>query len=108
MQLGCIVRESMSINTKHIRSNAALVDNLIRKLHKRYKFPAQYDNLEVGTNAVNRLAVTKMSNTLSSWKTQVKGKIEKGQSWETISLKEPKIEEEEFNTFKVGLVSDEA
>src|SRR4051812_41919819 len=42
MQLSCIVRESMSINTKHIRSNAALVDNLIRKLHKRYKFPAQY------------------------------------------------------------------
>ena len=34
MQLGCIVRESMSINTKHIRSNPALVDNLIRKLHK--------------------------------------------------------------------------
>ena len=34
MQLGCIVRESMSINTKHIRSNPALVDNIITKLHK--------------------------------------------------------------------------
>src|SRR3954468_7844447 len=98
----------MSINTKHIRSNADLVDNLIRKIHKRYKFPTQYDNLGVGTNAVNRLAITKMSNALSSWKTRVKGKIEKGQSWETISPKEPMIDEEEFNTFKAGLVFDEA
>ena len=65
MQLGCIVRESMSINTKHIRSNPALVDNIITKLHKRYKFLAKYDNLDIG-NAVNRLAVTKMSNALSS------------------------------------------
>ena len=102
MQLGCIVRESMSINTKHIRSNAAMVDNLIRKLHKRYKFPAQYDNLDVG-NAVNRLAVTKMSNALSSWKFRVKTKIAKGQSWEAISVKEPMINEEDFNTFKAGL-----
>ena len=107
MQLGCIVRESMSINTKHIRSNPALVNNIIRKLHKRYKFPAQYDNLDVG-NAVNRLAVTKMSNALSSWKSRVKTKIGKGQSWETISLKEPMIDEEEFNTFKAGLASEEA
>ena len=48
-----------------------------------------------------------MSNALSSWKTRVKGKIDKGESWETISLKEPMIDEEEFNTFKAGLVSDE-
>ena len=41
MQLGCIVRESMSINTKDIRSkaNEALVQNLLQKLHQRYKFP---------------------------------------------------------------------
>ena len=45
---------------------------------------------------------------MSSWKTRVKGKIEKGQSWETISLKELMIDEEEFNTFKAGLASDEA
>ena len=36
MQLGCSVRESRSINMKHLRnpSNAALVDNIIRKLHR--------------------------------------------------------------------------
>ena len=34
MQLGCIVRESMSINTKHLISNSALVENIIKKLHK--------------------------------------------------------------------------
>lgn len=79
MQLGCIVRESMPINTKHIRSNSALVDNIIKKLHKRYKFPSPYDNLERG-NAVNKLAVMKISNALSSWKSRVKTKIAKGES----------------------------
>ena len=49
-----------------------------------------------------------MSNALSSWKSRVKGKIGEGQSWETISLKEPMIDEEEFNTFKAGLASEEA
>ena len=41
MQLGCIVRESISINTKDIRSkeNEALLQTLLRKLHLRYKFP---------------------------------------------------------------------
>ena len=107
MQLGCIVRENMSINTKHLRSNSALVENIIKKLHKRYKFPSPYDNLQRG-NAVNKLAVTKMSNALSSWKSRVKTKIGKGQSWETISLNEPMIDEEEFNNFKAGLASEEA
>jgi hypothetical protein len=35
-QLGCIVRESMSINTKHLRgaANELLVGNLLQKLHR--------------------------------------------------------------------------
>ena len=49
-----------------------------------------------------------MSNALSSWKSRVKAKIAKGESWETISRHEPMIEEEEFNTFKAGLASEEA
>src|SRR3954467_5984310 len=66
MQLGCIVRESMSINTKYIQSNQALVKNLLKKLQKRYTFPDKFRNLE-RKNSVNKLALTKMSNALSSW-----------------------------------------
>ena len=41
MQLGCILRESVSINTKDIRStaNKALRDVLLQKVHQRYTFP---------------------------------------------------------------------
>ena len=50
----------------------------------------------------------KMSNALSSWKSRVKAKIDKGESWENISRQEPMLDEEEFKTFKAGLASEEA
>ncbi|KAM0850333.1 hypothetical protein ACQ4PT_053176 [Festuca glaucescens] len=80
MQLGCIVRESVSINTKDIRSeaNAALAKTLIQKLHQRYTFPEPFNK------KVDSLALTKMSIALSSWRTRVKRKIEAGDSWEKI------------------------
>ena len=45
MQLGCILRESVSINTKDIRStaNKALRDVLLQKLHQRYTFPEPFN-----------------------------------------------------------------
>ena len=109
LQLGCIVRESMSINTKYIRhaDHAALVDNLLKKLHKRYRFPEQFRNLE-RKNPVNKLALTKMSNTLSSWKTRVKNSIDKGESWEVISKKNPMLDEEEFRIFKADIATADA
>ena len=63
MRLGCIVRESMSINAVKIRGegNEHLVELCLQKLHRRYKFPAPYNNLE-RSNPVNKLAITKMSN----------------------------------------------
>ena len=104
MQLGCIVRESMSINTKDIRSkaNEALVQTLLQKLHQRYKFP------EPLNKKVDSLAITKMSTALSSWKSRVKSKIESGESWEKISSKEPHLDKEDFDAFKSSLSSDEA
>ena len=76
MQLGCIVRESMSINTKDLRSkaNEALVENLLRKLHQQYTFPQPLNK------KVESLAIMKMSTALSSWKFRVKKKIQKGDS----------------------------
>ena len=67
MQLGCIVRESMSINTKDLRSkaNEALVENLLRKLHQRYTFPQPLNK------KVESLAIMNMSTALSSWKFRV-------------------------------------
>ncbi|KAK1643246.1 hypothetical protein QYE76_061051 [Lolium multiflorum] len=109
MQLGCIVRESMSINTVKIRGegNEHLIELCLQKLHRRYKFPAPYNNLE-RSNPVNKLAITKMSNALSSWKSRVKAKIDKGESFESIKKGEPMLDEAEFQIFKERLDSDDA
>ncbi|KAK1664272.1 hypothetical protein QYE76_052431 [Lolium multiflorum] len=156
MQLGCIVRDSMSINTKHLRSEANerfLVQPILLQLfhappshtvmplhtavrhlairvashdhagispypahlaetspasyashvHRWYTFPAKYNTMSK-SKKVNRLAITKMSNALSSWRSRVKNKIEKGESWEKISRGEPILDEAEFEIFK-GRVS---
>ena len=104
MQLECILRETVSINTKDLRSkaNEALVENLLKKVHQRYTFPEPFNK------KVDSLAITKMSTALSSWKTRVKRKIERGQSWAEISAKEKMLDEEEFETFKQSIKSDEA
>ncbi|KAK1611167.1 hypothetical protein QYE76_034840 [Lolium multiflorum] len=109
MQLGCIVRESMSINTVNLRGegNEHLVELCLRKLHRRYTFPAPYNNLE-RSNPVNKLAITKMSNALSSWKSRVKAKIDKGESFESIKKGEPMLDEAEFQIFKERLDSEDA
>ncbi|KAK1631515.1 hypothetical protein QYE76_005830 [Lolium multiflorum] len=109
MQLGCIVRESMSINTVNLRGegNENLVELCLRKLHRRYTFPAPYNNLE-RSNPVNKLAITKMSNALSSWKSRVKAKIDKGESFESIKKGEPMLDEAEFQIFKERLDSEDA
>jgi len=104
MQLGCILRESVSINTKDLRSkgNEPLVKNLLKKLHQRYTFPEPFNK------KVDSLAITKMSTALSSWKSRVKKKIDKGDNWEKISAKEPMLDQEEFESFKLSLNSEEA
>jgi hypothetical protein len=76
MQLGCIIRETVPLNTQDLRSeaNEALAATLIQKLHQRYIF------LELFNKKVDSLALTKMSTALSSWKTRLKDKIKKGKS----------------------------
>jgi hypothetical protein len=73
IQLECIVRESMSINQKNIRAkgNTRLRELLIGKLHNRYKFPEPFDNKKLKGNKVNKLALTRMSTALSSWKSRL-------------------------------------
>lgn len=104
MQLGCIVRETVPLNTQDLRSeaNAALAATLLQKLHQRYTFPQPFNK------KVDSLALTKMSTALSSWKTRLKDKIKKGKSWEQISRKDPSLSREDFEAFKSSLETDEA
>ena len=85
-----------------------MVENLLKKLHKQYRFPEQFRNLERNKNPVNKLALTKMSNALSSWKALVKNSSDKGESWEVISKKNPMLDEEEFKIFKADIATADA
>jgi hypothetical protein len=102
IQLGCIMRESMNINQKNIRAkgNTRLRELLIGKLHNLYKFPEPFDNKKLKGNKVNKLALTRMSTSLSSWKSHVKKRILKGKSWEEIKKAEMMLDEDEFIKFK--------
>src|SRR3954471_20098843 len=99
MQLGCIVRESISIHTKDIRSkeNVGLLQILVRKLHLRYKFP------EDSKKVAEHMAITKMSTALSTWRTRVKKKIDGGKSWEEIGKKELYVTKEDFDVLAESL-----
>jgi hypothetical protein len=102
LQLGCIVRESMSINQKNVRAkgNTRLRELLIEKLHNRYKFPEPFDNKKLKGNKAKKLALTRISTALSSWKSRVKKRILAGKSWEEIRKAEPMLDDDEFIKFK--------
>jgi hypothetical protein len=110
IQLGCIMRDTISINTENIRDRerGALRTLLLQKLHRRYKFPDAYDNTSFSGNKVNQHAITKMSTALSSWKSRVKKKIEAGKTYEQIHATEPSISKDDFNEFKAWCDSEEA
>ena len=74
---------------------------LITKLHKRYKFPAEFANTRLSGNKVNNAALTKMSTALSTWKSTVKAMIDKGDSYEKIKAKYPLISEDDYKEFKI-------
>ena len=104
MQLGCILRETVSINTYDLRSpqHEALRAQLLKKLHERYIFP------DDGNKKVDNFAITKMNTALTSWRGRVKAKIGENKTWEEISAKEPYIDREEFEVLKEALKSPEA
>ena len=83
LQLGCILRRTVSINTENLRhkDRGNLRNLLFTKLHERYKFPAEFENTSLKGNKVNNAALTKMSKALSTWKSNVKRMIEKGESY---------------------------
>jgi hypothetical protein len=108
MQIGCIVRETVTMNTRNLRdpANVHLVQILLQKLHERYQFPPEYENLNLKDNKVNQLALTKMSTALASWRTWVKKQIDKKESWEEIKKYEPLLEHDDYVLFKKELETD--
>jgi hypothetical protein len=110
IQISCIIWETVTINMRNLRDpdNANLVQLLLQKLHERYQFPTEYINKKLKDNAVNQLALTKMSTALSSWRTRVKKRIDKKESWEEIKKHEPQLEHDNYVLFKEGLDTDTA
>ena len=103
LQLGCIVRSTVSINTENLRhpDRGNLRNLLFTKLHERYKFPAKFENTRLSGNKVNSAALTRMSTALSTWRSTVKAMIEKGDSSEKIKAKYPLMSEDDYKEFKI-------
>jgi hypothetical protein len=55
---------------------------------------------------VNQLALMKMSMALASWRTRVKKRIDKKESWEEIKKHEPLLEHDDYVLFKEELETD--
>ena len=108
LQLGCTLRSTVSINTENLRhpDRGNLRNVLLTKLHERYKFPAEFENTRLSGNKVNSAALTKMSTTLSTWRSAVKRMIDKGDSYEKIKEKHPSISEDDYLEFKIKCKSD--
>ena len=103
LQLGCILRSTVSINTENLRhpDRGNLRNLLFTKLHERYKFPAEFENTRLSGNKVNSAALTRMSTALSTWRSAVKRMIDKGDSYEKIKAKYPLMSEDDYKEFKI-------
>jgi hypothetical protein len=66
----------------------------------------EVENLNLKDNKVNQLALTKMSTDLASWRTRVKKRIDKKESWEEIKKHEPLLEHDDYVLFKEELETD--
>jgi len=106
-QCGCILRTTVSINDKEIRKNVDICTRLLEKLHKRYNFPEDYNNLHLKTNLVNRKALGKFSRDLSSWKSRVRRLVDENKSYTEVHKKYPTITEADWETFKRDLGREE-
>ena len=103
-KIGCIVRDFGNVNAeKHMaKENVALATLLIEKLHTRYKFPEDYDNLELKTNPVNRLALSKFNKATQTWRTSLREMIKEGADFDKIHATWPNISEQDLADFKTA------
>jgi hypothetical protein len=74
---------------------------LLQKPHARYKFPDEYNNLEVSGNCVNNAAISKMSTALASWKVHVKKLILVGKTFEEAKKSNPTLMENDYEEMRL-------
>jgi hypothetical protein len=102
-QLRCILRSTIPLNTMNLRSedNAHYRTLLLQKVHARYKFPNEFNNLEVSGNCVNNAAISKMSTALVSWKVRVKKLILAGKTFEEAEKSNPTLTENDYKDMRL-------
>ena len=76
-QVGCILRETASINDNDLRKKPHLEHLLLTKLHKRFQFPGRDDRIEnprddAAMKDINNHAMGMFSNDLAAWKGRMK------------------------------------
>jgi hypothetical protein len=103
LQLGCILRSTVPLNTENLRSedNAHYHTLLLQKLHARYKFPDEYINLEVSGNCVNNAAISKMSTALASCNVHVKKLIIVGKTFEEAKKSNSTLMENDYEEMRL-------
>jgi hypothetical protein len=74
---------------------------LLQKLHARYKFLDEFNNLEVSGNCVNNAAISKMSTALDSWKVRVKKLILVGKTFEEANNSNPTLTENDYEEMRL-------
>ena len=99
--LGFILREVCSIHESDIRDFGKhnLRELLIRRVHARFKFPDEYDNLSYPKNQVNNHAIHKFSKNLSSWKSAARKEVH--EDYSMMKKKWPTISEDDWNIFEM-------
>ena len=98
--LGGILCHGGSITESSIRdSGKQNLRELIRRVHARFKFPDEYDNLSYPKNHVNNHAIHNFSKNLSSCKSAARKEVHKDYS--VIKDKWPTISEDDWNIFKI-------
>ena len=111
-QVGCILRETASINDYDLRSIPNMEHLLLTKLHNRFKFPDRDESKtpwdDDAMTDINAAAMVKFSNALAAWKVRVKRLIEKNTPWSKIFAENPSLTEAEFLKFKDTCATDEA
>ena len=103
-QVGCILRESASINAYDLMSIPNMEHLLLTKLHSRFKFPNRDESkepwLDDAMTNINAATMVKFSNAFSAWKVRVKRLIEKNKPMSKILASNSSLTEDEFLKFK--------
>ena len=69
-------------------------------------FPPPYNNEDLETNLVNLKAMTKFSRALCAWKTRLRARVDKGNTFDDIHKEWPLIPQGDWVIFKKDMELD--